>query len=235
MRSSSPWKALPLFFAAGLALSACGSDGTEAPDASGEAPQATTQDPEAAGESTAESATESATKGTKENKAKSDKEAVSQVATTFASLAPKELFEKFDSCTPNGIEGSHECSGAQVGQFQFYDSSAKATSSTQQLTQLRSSHVMRDTGDIVVGWSTLGTSAVITVVDNKEGLVLQQLVSSDKVDPEKRIVELGLAEAEEATSAAASATSATETTEATESAAHRDSAEPQEPGSDAGR
>ncbi|WP_319651246.1 MULTISPECIES: hypothetical protein [unclassified Corynebacterium] len=202
--SSSPWKALPLIFAAGLVLSACSSgseDAAEATDAPA-SPEATAAPTPSATSSPAEE-TSTAARESKEKKDSDDpKDAVAQVAKTYASLAPTELFEQFDSCTPNGIEGSHECSGAKVGQFQFYDSSAKATSSTQQLTQLRSSHVMRDTGDIVVGWSTLGTSAVITVVDNKEGLVLQQLVSSDKVDPEKRIVELGLAEAEETEAAA---------------------------------
>ncbi|KQB87579.1 hypothetical protein [Corynebacterium lowii] len=198
MRSSNQWKALPLLFAAGLGLSAC-SSGTTQP-----AEEAEAESTQAADSST--STTPSETKGATE---------VEQVAATYSSLAPKDLFEKFDSCTPNGLEGSHECSGSEVGQFQFYDSSAKATSSTQQLTQLRSSHVMRDTGDMVVGWSTLGTSAVITVVDNKKGLVMQQLVSSDKVDPEKRIVELGLADAEESpTSATPSTSTAAGTTSA---------------------
>ncbi|WP_370513913.1 hypothetical protein [Corynebacterium sp. zg331] len=212
MRSTSPWKALPLSIAAGLLLSAC----TSQPDEPGQTttpPVATTSAaPQSPDPTESPVAQTTAARGTKEAKAKDGKEAVAQVAATYSSLAPAELFEKFDSCTPNGLEGSHECSGSQVGQFQFYDSSAKATSSTQQLTQLRSSHVMRDTGDIVVGWSTLGTSAVITVVDNKEGLVLQQLVSSDKVDPEKRIVELGLAEAEETPTAARATEAAPSTT-----------------------
>ncbi|MCH6196462.1 hypothetical protein MHT86_02990 [Corynebacterium mastitidis] len=203
--TSRPWRALPLVLAAGLGIAACSSDPAE-PEAS---IAETTQTAQAVSEETSAAATtHSPTKADKEA------EALKQVAATYASLAPAELFEKFDSCTPNGLEGSHECSGPGIGQFQFYDSSAKATSSTQQLTQLRSSHVMRDTGDIVVGWSTLGTSAVITVVDNKEGLVMQQLVSSDKVDPEKRIVELGLADAEEALTESAAPTSA----EATDSA-----------------
>lgn len=212
-RTSRPWRALPLVLAAGLGIAACSSDPAE-PDSPAEATQSaqTAQTAQAVSEETSAAATtHSPTKADKEA------EALKQVAATYASLAPAELFEKFESCTPNGIEGSHECSGPGIGQFQFYDSSAKATSSTQQLTQLRSSHVMRDTGDIVVGWSTLGTSAVITVVDNKEGLVMQQLVSSDKVDPEKRIVELGLADAEEApgtepaTTESAAPTSAEET------------------------
>ncbi|MEJ4099709.1 hypothetical protein V5S96_04925 [Corynebacterium mastitidis] len=212
-RTSRPWRALPLVLAAGLGIAACSSESAEPGSPAAETTQ-TAQTAQAAEENTAPATTHSPTKADKEA------EALKQVAATYASLAPAELFEKFESCTPNGLEGSHECSGPGIGQFQFYDSSAKATSSTQQLTQLRSSHVMRDTGDIVVGWSTLGTSAVITVVDNKEGLVMQQLVSSDKVDPEKRIVELGLADAEEApgTESASAESSAPTTAEETDSA-----------------
>ena len=53
--------------------------------------------------------------------------------------------------------------------------------------------MVEDSGDRVVGWSTLGTSAIITVVDNREGLVMQQLISSDQEDPRQRIYDLGLA------------------------------------------
>ena len=60
------------------------------------------------------------------------------------------------------------------------------------LTELRSSTVLEDSGDRVVGWSTLGSTAVLTVVDNKEGLVLQQMLSTDQEDPEDRLIELGL-------------------------------------------
>ena len=112
-------------------------------------------------------------------------ENVAEAAERFGSLAPASLFEKFDDCTPTGLE---------VGQVQFFDSQSKAASTTQLLTELRSSRVVEDTGRHVVGWSTLGTTAVITVVDNELGLVMQQLVSSDIVDPEERIEELGLVE-----------------------------------------
>ena len=91
------------------------------------------------------------------------------------------------------MEGSYDCSGPEIGQFQFFDSDSKAASTTQLLTELRSSRVVEDSGDRVVGWSTLGTSAIITVVDNREGLVMQQLISSDQEDPRQRIYELGLA------------------------------------------
>lgn len=119
---------------------------------------------------------------------------VAAVYEEFSSLAPREVFEQFESCNPTGIEKSFECSGPEVGQFQFFASASKAASTTQVLTELRSSRVVEDTGRRVVGWSTLGTTAVITVVDNDEGLVMQQMVSSDQVDPEEQIYELGLVE-----------------------------------------
>lgn len=130
-------------------------------------------------------------------------ESVEEVAEEFASLAPASLFAQFESCDPSGLEDSWQCSGAAVGQFQFFSGSAKAASTTQLLTELRSSRVVEDTGDRVVGWSTLGTTAVITVVDNERGQVLQQMISSDREDPEEIIYDLGLAEepAEETTTA----------------------------------
>lgn len=50
------------------------------------------------------------------------------------------------------------------------------------------------TGSRIVGWTTMGTTSIVTVVDNDGGLVLQQMVSSDRIDPEDRIYELGLVE-----------------------------------------
>jgi len=129
----------------------------------------------------------------------------------FGSLAPISLFREFDSCNPSGIDKAYECSGREIGQFQFFDSMAKAASTTQLLTELRSSRVVEDTGSRVVGWSTLGTTAVITVVDNDKGLVMQQMVSSDQVDPEQKITELGLV------------------SESAESAESSEAAEPTEP------
>lgn len=110
----------------------------------------------------------------------------------FSSLAPIELFEQFETCDPSGVEDSFACNGPEVGQFQFFDNASKATSTTQLLTELRSSRVVEDSGSKVVGWTTIGTMSIITVVDNDQGLVLQQMVSSDKIDPEERIYELGL-------------------------------------------
>ena len=110
----------------------------------------------------------------------------------FAPVAPKELFALFDRCDSTGGDDSYNCSGPEVGQFQFFRSHSKAKQTTQVLTELRSSQVIEDDGDRVVGWSTLGTTAVITVVDNKEGMVMQQMISSDQEDPEEKIKELGL-------------------------------------------
>ena len=122
-----------------------------------------------------------------------DEETLAEVRETFAGLAPEELFDQFEGCAATGIDGSYDCQGDEIGQFQFFDSDAKAASSTQLLTELRSSRVVEDSGDRVVGWSTLGTSAIITVVDNRAGQVMQQLISSDQEDPRQRIYDLGLA------------------------------------------
>ena len=91
-----------------------------------------------------------------------------------------------------GNENNYNCSGPEVGQIQFSKSSNRATQTTQVLTELRSSTVLEDSGDRVVGWSTLGSTAVLTVVDNNEGLVVQQMLSTDQEDPEDRLIELGL-------------------------------------------
>ncbi|MDO5670836.1 MAG: hypothetical protein Q4G50_12650 [Corynebacterium sp.] len=118
---------------------------------------------------------------------------VAEVREIFRTVAPDSLFRQFEACNDSGINNAWECSGPEVGQFQFFRSMSKAASTTQLITELRSSRVVEDTGRKVVGWSTLGTTAVITVVDNEEGLVMQQMVSSDRVDPQERIYELGLA------------------------------------------
>lgn len=123
---------------------------------------------------------------------KNEEDALKEAEETFASVLPEDIWEEFDSCAATGLEGSYECSGPEVGQFQLFDSQSKAASTTQLLTELRSSRVVTDTGRFVIGWSTLGTTAVVTIVDNDEGLVAQQLISSDQVEPEDRIEELGL-------------------------------------------
>lgn len=124
---------------------------------------------------------------------KHEADALAEVRERFATLAPEEFFDQFDDCAAGGLSGSFDCSGEGVGQFQFFDSDSKAASTTQLLTELRSSRVVEDNGDRVVGWSTLGTSAIITVVDNEAGQVMQQLISTDQEDPRQRIYDLGLA------------------------------------------
>ena len=144
----------------------------------------------------AAAATERTTAATQTSKSKSSSrgsETLKEVRERFSTLAPGEFFDKLDECSPSGISGSFDCSGDEIGQFQFFDSESKAASTTQLLTELRSSRVVEDDGDRIVGWSTLGTSAIITVVDNRAGQVLQQLVSSDQEDPRQRIYDLGLA------------------------------------------
>lgn len=124
---------------------------------------------------------------------KQETDALEEVRERFSTLAPEEFFDQFDDCAAGGLSGSFDCSGEGVGQFQFFDSDSKAASTTQLLTELRSSRVVEDDGDRVVGWSTLGTSAIITVVDNEAGQVMQQLISTDQDDPRQRIYDLGLA------------------------------------------
>ena len=145
-------------------------------------------------ESASETVSSTSTSSSKREKADSSAEAtLEKVRERFASLAPEEFFDQFEGCGAGGISGSYDCQGDEIGQFQFFDSESKAASSTQLLTELRSSRVVEDNGDRVVGWSTLGTSAIITVVDNEAGQVMQQLISTDQDDPRQRIYDLGLA------------------------------------------
>ncbi|WP_165165419.1 hypothetical protein [Corynebacterium qintianiae] len=183
-------------------LAACAPGGEEPPETTTEATTAVTS---AASTQASSSASPTATT----SKLAKEEAAVGVVADQFSTLAPKAFFRQLDSCVSVDLEGSYDCSGADVGQFQFFDSEAKAASTTQLLTELRSSRVVEDTGERVVGWSTLGTSAIITVVDNAEGQVMQQLVSSDREDPREKIYSLGLAQrpAEETTEGEAEPTS----------------------------
>ena len=130
---------------------------------------------------------------TSTSRKKQEADALAEVRERFSTLAPEEFFDQFDDCAAGGLSGSFDCSGEGIGQFQFFDSDSKAASTTQLLTELRSSRVVEDNGDRVVGWSTLGTSAIITVVDNEAGQVMQQLISTEQDDPRQRIYELGLA------------------------------------------
>lgn len=187
-------------------LVACGTAEEPAPEPTPETSTASeSADPtsESSEETTSESSTESASEEPSESASKEPTETTSASASDFSddidaayqifsSIAPRELFEEFDSCDSVGGENNFNCSGPEVGQLQFSKSSTRATQTTQVLTELRSSTVLEDSGDRVVGWSTLGSTAVLTVVDNKEGLVVQQMLSTDQEDPEDRLIELGL-------------------------------------------
>lgn len=200
--------------AAALTLSACSTDSDDAADdtaapeiTSTESPTPDTQTSAVtATDTTTLSSTTSSTRATERSSSATESTSTSSSAKSrnenvlgdvrdrFSTLAPPEFFDQFDSCVAGGLSGSFDCSGDGIGQFQFFDSDSKAASTTQLLTELRSSRVVEDNGDRVVGWSTLGTSAIITVVDNREGQVMQQLISTDQEDPRQRIYDLGLAE-----------------------------------------
>ena len=200
--------------AAALTLSACSTDSDDAADDTAAPEITSTESPTPGTQTSAVTATDtttvssttsstrtterssSATESTStSSSAKSrDENVLGDVRDRFSTLAPPEFFDQFDSCVAGGLSGSFDCSGDGIGQFQFFDSDSKAASTTQLLTELRSSRVVEDNGDRVVGWSTLGTSAIITVVDNREGQVMQQLISTDQEDPRQRIYDLGLAE-----------------------------------------
>ena len=187
-------------------LVACGTAEEPAPEPAPEtstASESAEPTSESSEETTSESSTESASEEPSESASKEPTETTSASPSDFSddidaayqifsSIAPRELFEEFDSCDSVGGENNFNCSGPEVGQLQFSKSSTRATQTTQVLTELRSSTVLEDSGDRVVGWSTLGSTAVLTVVDNKEGLVVQQMLYTDQEDPEDRLIELGL-------------------------------------------
>ncbi|BFL73907.1 beta-N-acetylglucosaminidase [Corynebacterium marquesiae] len=202
--------AAALLLGVGVSTAACSSDDAAPADAPVETTTAGTETTAAAADtaeetstasssSTVESSAESSAAESSEASASKEpgteklEKSVAKAYDIFAPVAPKELFALFDRCDSTGGDDSYNCSGPEVGQFQFFRSHSKAKQTTQVLTELRSSQVIEDDGDRVVGWSTLGTTAVITVVDNKEGMVMQQMISSDQEDPEEKIKELGLA------------------------------------------
>ena len=204
--------AAALLLGVGVSTAGCSSDDAAPADAPVETTTAGTESAPPAADATEETSTASSSKSAAESSVESSAEASSEAASEstepgseeleksvakaydiFAPVAPQELFAHFDRCDSTGGDDSYNCSGPKVGQFQFFRSHSKAKQTTQVLTELRSSQVIEDSGDRVVGWSTLGTTAVITVVDNKEGMVMQQMISSDQEDPEEKIKELGLA------------------------------------------
>ena len=207
--------AAALLLGVGVSTAACSSDDAAPADASVETTTAGAESTTPAADTAEETSTASSSSSTVASSAESSaaesseasegasaskepgseklEKSVAKAYDIFAPVAPKELFTLFDRCDSTGGDDSYNCSGPKVGQFQFFRSHSKAKQTTQVLTELRSSQVIEDNGDRVVGWSTLGTTAVITVVDNKEGMVMQQMISSDQEDPEEKIKELGLA------------------------------------------
>ena len=196
--------AAALLLGVGVSAAGCSSDETAPADAPVETTAVETESATTSAETAAVSSTESSVESSTEaasEEASASKEpnseklekSVAKAYEIFSPVAPQELFAHFDRCDSTGGDDSYNCSGPKVGQFQFFRSHSKAKQTTQVLTELRSSQVIEDSGDRVVGWSTLGTTAVITVVDNKEGMVMQQMISSDQEDPEEKIKELGLA------------------------------------------
>ncbi len=215
---------IALAMTAALPLAACANTNEDATE------QSSTSETSSQATSTAASSTES----TEEK----EKEGVAEAKEAFGSLAPESVFEDFESCEPAGVKNAMDCSGPNVGQFQFSRSESKAASMTQLLTELRSARVVKDTGRAVVGWNTLGSTAVITVVDNEEGTVLQQMTSTDQKDPEERIEELNLLQApavvesekEQPSSSVASSSAAVESEEA--DASDQNDADDQNDGAD---
>ncbi|WP_237801495.1 beta-N-acetylglucosaminidase [Corynebacterium accolens] len=210
-RSSARTATAAALLGLSVAAAGCSSDADAPDDAPVETTSAATTTTSENDKESAASSTESSTSSTESESADKDEDEASEESTTrepsasseldksvakvydvYKSLAPKDLFAQFERCDSTGGDSSYNCSGPKVGQFQFFKSHSKASQTTQVLTELRSSHAIEDDGDRVVGWSTLGTTAVITVVDNKQGLVMQQMISSDQVDPEEKIKELGL-------------------------------------------
>lgn len=199
-----------------LSLAACGQSEEEpqpdpAPAASetDKAPETETSEAQESSESqtpatsSAESASESAadesepadSSAAKSSQAAGDEkleESVAEVYEIFSSLAPRSLFAQFDSCDSVGMRDSYNCTDAELGSIQFYKSSSQAAQATQVLTGLRNGHVVKDEGDILVGWSTLGTDTILSVVDNDKGLVMKQLAPSDVEEPEELLAELGV-------------------------------------------
>lgn len=143
---------------------------------------------------------------------------VAEVREKFANLAPDSLFDEFKSCSVSRKE-YYECSGPNVGQFQFFDSDSKAASTAQLLGASRNAKIIEEDGDKIVGWISLADSAVLSVVDTKDGKVLQQLMQTDREDPKERLYSLGLASTNSEEASESSESSEPETTpETTEEA-----------------
>lgn len=192
---------VPIALSLALGLTACSSDEEEPAEPtteSSEAPEATESSEPTTSEEESEPSTESSETETASSSrwlnggGSADK--LEEVKETFASLAPESLFDDLDSCTETSLRRSYDCSGKEIGQFQFFESEAMAKDTANVLEGLKSSTIVEETDNKLVGWSMIGRTAVITVVDVEEGKVLQQMMSSEMEDPRDRIYELGLAE-----------------------------------------
>lgn len=192
---------VPVALSLALGLSACSSDEEEPAEPtteSSEAPEATESSEPTTSEEESEPSTESSETETASSSrwlnggGSADK--LEEVKETFASLAPESLFDDLDACTETSLRSSYDCSGKEIGQFQFFESEAMAKDTANVLEGLKSSTIVEETDNKLVGWSMIGRTAVITVVDVEEGKVLQQMMSSEMEDPRDRIYELGLAE-----------------------------------------
>ncbi|MCT1684988.1 hypothetical protein M3A74_09270 [Corynebacterium appendicis] len=192
---------VPVALSLALGLTACSSDEeqpTEPPPESSEAPEATeSSEPTTSGAESEPSTESSATETTSSSRwlnGGDSADKLEEVKETFASLAPESLFDDLDTCTETSLRSSYDCSGKEIGQFQFFESEAMAKDTANVLEGLKSSTIVEETDNKLVGWSMIGRTAVITVVDVEEGKVLQQMMSSEMEDPRDRISELGLAE-----------------------------------------
>lgn len=196
--------------AAGMA--ACGSD-----DASGhhggqegEGESAAAPSSLSAEEESAEQAGGSATSSPEEPdeaspsspKDEDGSELKARLADLFAPLTSGAFFDTMDTCEELAKEKTWQCQSNSLGQFQLTNSRTEARTQYSTLTQLNGAEIIVDDGARLVGWSTLGSNAIITAVDTDDELVIKQLVDSGETDPERRIVEAGLATEEELADAA---------------------------------
>ncbi|MCQ9330445.1 beta-N-acetylglucosaminidase [Corynebacterium phoceense] len=157
-------------------------------------PAATTSASTSATSSASESLEPSSSSATTTSSASrsSRADSVEDVADIFGTLAPRSFFSELEECDSAGLKDSYNCSGPEVGQFQFSKSETKAAQTTQLLEELKSSRLLYNDDVRLVGWTMFGSTAIITVVDNDEGLVMQQMTSTDEQDPKDKIRELGL-------------------------------------------
>ncbi len=177
-----------------LGLSACSSKDDE-PETPTTPASETTETSESSSEPTETTETSESTETTSNSRWRGGGEdKLEEVRGAFASLAPESLFDALDTCTETSLRHSYDCSGADIGQFQFFESEAMAKDTANVLEGLKSSTIVQETEDKLVGWSMIGRTAVITVVDVADGKVMQQMMSSEVEDPRERIFELGLAE-----------------------------------------